>query len=181
MVVWAYFHASKLIEFHSNQALEGSMRTEEEDRSTLPDAICSAAQEWMLRHYKDEAIVALRYCTDAEVPRATSSLDVDQDKAHVSHVRQCEQCTQWVRTFAGEKWMERQCRLAQCCCPRMFGILEDEKRKGRDSHMEFKREPHHDAGWLWYQKFYYREVSVFFYQVNYCPWCGKHIKIPDNA
>jgi hypothetical protein len=153
----------------------------EEDKSAPSDAACNAAREWMLRHYKDEAIVALRYYTDDEVPRATQTLDADQDKRQVSHVRGCERCTQWVRSFAGEKWMERQHRLAQCCCPRMFVVVEAERRKGRDSHMEFKREPDHDAGWLWYQKFYYREVSIFSYQVNYCPWCGKHIKVPDTA
>lgn len=47
--------------------------------------------------------------------------------------------------------------------------------------MEFKKERHHDAGWLWHQKFYYREVCIFSYQVNYCPWCGKSIRVPDNT
>jgi hypothetical protein len=157
------------------------MSIDEKGLGLSSDAVCSAAREWMLQHYKDEAIVALRYYTDEEVPRVTPSLDADLDKRHVSHIRDCERCTAWVRSFAGEKWMERQRRLAECCCPRMFGILEAEKRKGRDSHMEFKKEWHHDAGWLWHQKFYYGEVSVFSYQVNYCPWCGRNIRLPDDA
>src|SRR5687767_3628630 len=58
------------------------------------------------------------------------------------------------------------------------------RRKGeKDATLTWnsRGEPDHDAGWLWYQKFYYREVSIFSYQVNYCPWCGKHIKVPDTA
>ena len=158
------------------------MSGEDEDGSAPSETVCDSAREWMLTHYKDQALVALRYYTDDDVGRVPPSLDSDQDKRHVSHIRHCEECADWIRSFAGEKWMKRQSRLAQCCCPRMFGILEEEKRKGRDSHMEFKKELHHpDVGWLWHQKFYYREVSVFSYQVNYCPWCGKHIKIPDDG
>ncbi len=43
------------------------MGIEEGDKSAPSDAVCNAAREWMLKHYKDEAIVALRYYTDDEV------------------------------------------------------------------------------------------------------------------
>jgi hypothetical protein len=44
----------------------------------------------MLKHYKDEAIVALRYYTDDEVPRATQALEAQVSPMLLSKdVRRC--------------------------------------------------------------------------------------------
>ena len=121
----------------------------------------------MARYY-DVVIMPLRYYTDKEVPRRNApGFDSTEDALWVSHVRGCPSCVGWVRDTAGERMMERQCRLAQYCCPQMFGAVETPKTVCRvQLGYDYKAEGHR-----WYLN---TETSI-----NYCPWCGS--RLPNGA
>ena len=123
---------------------------------------CSIAQDWMVAHYKDKAIVALRYFYDKEVPRmANDSFDSKIDKEVLDHLRSCESCKNWVSMYSGVQLMERQRKLSQYCCPQMFGASEEPKK----IRIQISYTP--DSGMRWFVN---GQTMI-----NYCPWCGAQL------
>ena len=123
---------------------------------------CSIVRDWMVAHYKDKAIVALRYFCDKEVPRmANDSFDSKIDNEVLDHLRSCESCKSWISKYSGVQLIERQRKLSLYCCPQMFSAAEEPKK----IRIQISHTP--DSGMRWFMN---GERII-----SYCPWCGARL------
>ena len=144
---------------------------------------CKESREWLDYHYGDEHSIGLRFYSEKNEPRrARDNFDPKLDRALLTHIRNCDECKSWVFTRVGPKILDRQNKLSQCCCPQMFGLLQEQSKKNQSLKFEFTRQYHPKAeGELWYMQLIYNNKSIGGRQVNFCFYCGQHIKTYEHT
>ena len=144
------------------------------------DQRCRVAREWITTHY-DDRIIPLRVFSDHEVPRKNvSSFDPDEDARQVGHIRQCEACEDWLPTVCEPKWIDRQRRLSQYCCPSLFAAVEEPKPDRLPVKLRYYAPERWEGSYAWElgvgQHTFGRRSLI----INYCPFCGELIRTPDG-
>jgi hypothetical protein len=124
--------------------------------------ICHAQREWLVTHYKLEAMIAFKFFSE-ELPVA--ECDSVTDSRATDHVRKCPKCREWFHRVIPKEVVRRQSRLSRYCCAGMFVAFEESntRNKVRISFEMFRGE---DPCWI------IDGVRTF---ISFCPWCGKRL------
>jgi hypothetical protein len=130
-----------------------------------PLSICRANRDWLVSRYKLEAIIALKFFTDA-MPLTESDRATD-DKA-IEHIRKCPKCREWIHRIIPKDILRRQQRLTHYCCAGMFVAIEEANGKAKNK-ITFELFRGEDPCWM---------IDGIRSFISYCPWCGK--KLPQK-
>lgn len=143
---------------------------------------CKQAQDWMQKHYEPPPLMALRFHGDASSGRLSRD-DFDQsvDDDLLSHAKECDECKRWVTSVCGEDLMRRQRRLTEYCCPQLFGAIEEPRRDHLRIELEYYSPPNYEGAHNWRLTMPDSTNKRAFLLINYCPFCGKPIRIADSA
>jgi hypothetical protein len=127
--------------------------------------ICVAQREWLVKRYKGESAIALKFFSD-ELPLAEGDQQVDARA--IKHIRECPRCRDWLHAVVLPEVLRRQRRLTRYCCAGMFVAFEeaDGQAGNRITFEMFRGE---DPCWM---------IDGIRSFISYCPWCGK--KLPDQ-
>jgi hypothetical protein len=139
-----------------------------EPDGSKPTSICEDSRAEMVRLYRIDSIIALRFFSDEYYESSrdpTVDSDSHRDKQYVSHIRECSKCVDWIHAVVGPQTMERQCRLVQYCCASMFAAVEEAKI----NRIEFKIFRGEDPCW---------SINGQWSFMQFCPWCGT--QLPDH-
>ena len=137
------------------------------DDSPVAEA-CADARRWLVRHYGDPHILALRFFGSVHNSGRIAHDDFteEEDLDRVAHAKGCASCETWVWAVVGLKVMHRQRRLAEYCCSLMFAAVE-EPRRGY-VRVQFGKRFHPESGPSW-------SIEESTIAIAYCPWCGQQL------
>ena len=145
---------------------------------------CKKARDWLATHYGDPYSIGQRLAVDApnkySSRRHAGGYSSAQDAVHISHAIECNQCSAWISAVVGDKVLDRQRRLAQYCCPQLFGAVEEPKPKALPIKLRYYAPERWEGSFAWVLSLTDDKFERHTLVVNYCPFCGELIKTPER-
>ena len=151
---------------------------------SAPSSKCKKAREWLATHYGNPYSIGHRLAVDAPnkyaTRRGSDGYSFAEDAMHISHAIECDQCSDWISAVVSERILRRQRRLAQYCCPQLFGAIEEPNRSTLHIKLRYEAPEQLEGCYRWVLSLADDRIERSTLLVNYCPFCGELIKTPER-